>query len=364
MNSRRFDVIVIGAGVAGLMTALEFLQQGLKVLVVEKGIAGRESSWAGGGILSPLYAWRAPSAVYRLALLGHQLYPQLCDQLTQQTGVDSQYQARGLLVLNQTLDNQIQEYVGQTQLAVVELDAGEACASLVTANRYLPALLFPEVAAVRPPRLLKALVAQLGALGGDLLEGAEVHRIGSGDSRVRGVHVNDNFYAANGVVVCAGAWSDQLCAQYLCPTEIHPVKGQMILVTLDTCPLSQILLADGRYIIPRGAGDYVIGSTVEHVAFDKSISSDVADALRDFASALCPDFAAAKITKQWAGLRPSSPDGIPYIASHPQVEGLFINAGHYRNGVVMAPAAAKLVVDLVLQRTPILDPTPYRWQRD
>ncbi len=364
MKSQQFDVIVIGAGIAGLMTAREFLQQGQQVLVLEKGVAGRESSWAGGGILSPLYAWNTPAAIYDLALLGHQLYPQICDELKRQTGFDSGYQASGLLVLNQTLDSRVQEYIRQTQLTVTESIAEKVCANLSPTLGSLPALLFPHVAAIRPPRLLKALIAQLTDLGGELVEGAAVDNIEIADSSVQGVHTNGEFYAANRVVICAGAWSRELCAQYQFPPDIRPVKGQMVLVKLDTSPLSHILLAEGRYIIPRGGGEYLIGSTVENVAFDKSISSDVAESLVDFASGVCEDFSAVSIVKQWAGLRPGSPEGVPYIACHPQVEGLFINAGHYRNGVVMAPAAAKLVVDLARRQMPILDPIPYRWCRD
>ena len=114
--------------------------------------------------------------------------------------------------------------------------------------------------------------------------------------------------------------------------------------------LQHILLKDGTYLIPRRGGLVLAGSTLEFVGFDKSITTDAREWLRSRAIAMLPSLKDAELVGHWSGLRPGSPDGIPWIGPWPGIDGLFINAGHYRNGLVLAPAAARLLADLFLQR--------------
>ena len=103
----------------------------------------------------------------------------------------------------------------------------------------------------------------------------------------------------------------------------------------------------------------LVGSTTERVGFDKSVSAEVRESLHDYALRMLPDLSCAEVEHHWSGLRPGSPDGIPAIGEHPRIEGLFINAGHYRNGLVMAPASARLLTDLLLKRAACLPPADY-----
>lgn len=120
------------------------------------------------------------------------------------------------------------------------------------------------------------------------------------------------------------------------------------------------MLADGRYLIPRGDGRVLIGSTLEEADFDKTPTADARASLYQSALAMLPALADCAIEHHWAGLRPAAPDGIPFIGAVPDIEGLYVNAGHYRNGLVLAPAATRLLVDILLERQPSIDPAPYR----
>ncbi|MFO7542071.1 MAG: FAD-dependent oxidoreductase, partial [Thiobacillus sp.] len=104
------------------------------------------------------------------------------------------------------------------------------------------------------------------------------------------------------------------------------------------------------------------GSTVEDVGFDKSTDAATLQRLHDEAAAILPILGSMRPIRSWSGLRPGSPDNIPVIDRHPDFDNVFVNTGHYRYGVTMAPASAELLVDLIEGNTPALDPVPYRWQ--
>ncbi|MGR9053074.1 MAG: NAD(P)/FAD-dependent oxidoreductase, partial [Gammaproteobacteria bacterium] len=124
--------------------------------------------------------------------------------------------------------------------------------------------------------------------------------------------------------------------------------------------LPYMVLEDEHYLIPRRDGKILAGSTVEDCGFDKSTTEAVFSRLKTFAETLCPGLKKVKDIVHWAGLRPGTTRGIPYIDRHPEFENLTINAGHFRNGLVMAPASAQLLVDLILQRPASVDPEPYK----
>jgi glycine oxidase len=123
--------------------------------------------------------------------------------------------------------------------------------------------------------------------------------------------------------------------------------------------LSRVVVWQGHYLIPRRDGHILAGSTVEYVGFDKSTTTEALEELRDAAHALVPTLKLLPVEYQWAGLRPGSPQGIPYIGEHSRLKGLYVNTGHFRNGIVTGPASARLLADILLEREPILDPVPY-----
>ena len=160
--------------------------------------------------------------------------------------------------------------------------------------------------------------------------------------------------------VCAsGAWSGAL----LEPTGIHlpidPVRGQMILFKGRPGLLSCITLYKDRYAIPRRDGHVLFGSTLEYTGFNKQTTVEAREDLTRAAFELIPGLADLPIEKHWAGLRPGSPDGIPVVGAHPCIDNLYVNTGHFRNGVVLGLASANLLSDLIFQRQPSIQMDPY-----
>lgn len=339
--------VVIGAGVIGCATAYELARQGVEVTLLDRGMAGAESSWAGGGILFPLLPWDYGQPVTALTELSRQCYPGWIENLRLQTGIDPEYLVSGMRVLP-------------------PFDMGKAlvwCAAHgLRVEKEDDALLLPDVAQVRNPRLMQALGRALELMGVSIVEHAEVAGFKFAGNRVAGVETSQGSYTADNYVVAAGAWSGVLLGDLAPQTPIWPVRGQMLLFKVAPGLLPHILLQDGVYLIPRLDGHILVGSTLEDVGFDKRVTEDARENLLSRAVAMFPPLSRANLVRHWAGLRPGSPDNVPVIGRHPEIENLYLNAGHFRYGVTMAPASASLLANMIAGKAQPIDASPYVWR--
>ena len=354
------DVLVIGAGAIGLLTARELRLAGADVTVLERGEPARESSWAGGGIVSPLYPWRYADAVTALAAWSQAHYPALCAALRETSGIDPELERSGLLIdaPAETAAAQAWAVAHAVKLEHVSRDAVRRLEPGL-ADPPEVALWLPDVANVRNPRLAKALLADVTGRGVRVLTGQAVQRFVVSGDRVTAIETTQDRFEADAVAVCAGAWSGDLLGPLGLRPDIRPVKGQMILFRAEPGAVRTIHLSEDRYAIPRRDGRVLFGSTLEHTEFDKAVTSEARDELWQIATARFPALRDVEVERHWAGLRPFSPSGIPYIGRHPALANLYVNAGHFRNGIVLGPASARLAADLVLGRAPAVDPAPY-----
>ncbi|MBU3694257.1 MAG: FAD-dependent oxidoreductase [Rhodocyclaceae bacterium] len=315
-------IAVLGAGVIGLATALALRQRGHTVGVFESQAAGHGSSWAGAGILYPLLPWDYDATVNHWCARGMALQPTWLAGLRQAVGIDPEYRVTGMRVVD-----------GWTTAAAAWLRRhGHAH------RRDGADLVLPEVAQVRNPRLIDALLGACRTAGVALHQNlGPVHPLVA-VQRARGVRWAAGEWHADAVVLCAGAWSGVL--EGLAALPVYPVRGQMLALRAPELP-AEIVYEDGRYLVPRRDGVVLLGATLEHAGFDAATTRRAAASLLAWAQRQHPALTAERVIRHWSGLRPGSRRNHPLVGAHPEIEGLWLNTGHFRYGLTMAPACAE-----------------------
>jgi glycine oxidase len=296
--------------------------------------------------LSPLLPWDYVPAVTDLTQLSCRLFPEWVGRIAEISGIDPEYRVSGMRVLPPF----------DAEMAV------KWCAEHgVGLERVGEALALPNVAQVRNPFLIKALRRALELMGVRIVERTEVTGIVSTGNRVEYLETSAGIFVAERYVIAAGAWSKKLLGKQGGQLDIKPMRGQMLLYRAQPGMLRNIIVQNGAYLIPRDDGHILVGSTLEDVGFDKGTTEKARAELHARALSMLPQLTQAEFIKHWAGLRPAAPDNIPTIARHPQLENLYLNSGHFRYGVTMAPASTQILVNHLLNQKQPFDVSSYDW---
>ena len=350
------DVIVIGGGVIGLSIAWELAGHGLSVRVLEQGAFGKESSWAGAGMLPPGNPAGARTSESRLRAAAHQMWPQWSESLTAVAGMDNEFFRCGALEVRFANPNgdspDLLKDIQDLRAEGVDVEADE----LDEIRERFPALgpdaaaayYLPDFCQVRNPRQLQAL--QIGCLkrGVELIAGSPVRRFVASGNRIEAVEVGEQLHQAAEFVIANGAWAGQLLGQIGVSLPIEPLKGQMVLLRATPLPFLSVIQVDREYLVPRKDGRILVGSTEERVGFDKRNTAHAIADLIQFAERVVPSLKDARFETCWAGLRPFSTTGRPYIGRLPQFANASVAVGHARHGLLLSPITAVLIRQLLL----------------
>jgi glycine oxidase len=344
------DVLIIGGGVIGLTAAYYLAREQVQVQVIDRGDLGQEASWAGAGILLPGSPGRPPAPLDQLRAASASLYPELSAELKELTGLDNGYLRSGGIEFGSEEETATREWRGEgIAFRAIERDELRRLEPGVN-PRHDRAFLVPDMAQVRNPRHVKALLAACEKLGVHLRPGCPVETIEHREGHVTALRTGAGRLGAGRFLIAAGAWCDSLLGPLGWRSGIAPVRGQIVLLHPTASPIQRILMEGKRYLVPRADGRVLIGSTEEDAGFDKRTTASAIRSLLDFAVELVPALAEAPVERAWAGLRPGSPDELPFIGPVPGLDNLFVAAGHFRAGLQLSPATGLLLKELFLGR--------------
>lgn len=345
------EVLVVGAGLIGLATARELHQRGRRVVVVEAERAGQGASWAGAGMLG-LGEIPAAAPLRALAAASAALYPEFARAVSAETGLSLDYATTGTLALAGSVPAATLS-AATPRLPPAELSRLEPSLSPAAAaggGVYLPDHRLDN------RQLVAALLAAARRHGVPVLEHCRVEALARDGEGFRARAGAVELRARN-LIITAGAWASALHPR-LAP--VRPRKGQLIALRAGL-GLTHTLLSKDVYLVPRGDGRVIVGSTLEDVGFDARLDPAVAARLRAAAERLVPVLRAAELIEHWCGFRPGTSDDLPIIG---RLEaGLWVGVGHFRDGILLTPITAEVLADAVTGRTPRLDLAPFRPER-
>jgi glycine oxidase len=345
-------VVVVGAGVMGSASALELANAGIDVLLVERAVPGAEASSAAAGMLGAQLESHGPGGDYALFLKARDEYGAWADELRRETGVDVGYRVSGALELAfdemaaEKLRANVAWQAKQTkERARAELLDRDAALSIepALAPTLVAAAFYPDEAQVEPPRLLRAIsvaVARHPRIA--LRSGATVKSVVFDKGRARGVKLEEGEILGDAVVLAAGSWSSLVGGLEGVVPEVRPARGQLLELEERPVRLRTIVAGGGGYVVPRGDGRVVCGTTLEFVGFRREVTADGIRSILDRALNLVPGLGVASFTTAWSSFRPFSTTERPLVGKS-EAPGLVLATGHHRNGILLAKVTAQAV---------------------
>jgi glycine oxidase len=349
------NIIVIGGGVIGLSIAYELANRRHQVTLIERDRLGQKSSWAGAGIITPSNAATAIHPLEKLEAISTELHIDWSQRLLRETGIDNEFQRCGGLYLARTRGEQaaiagLRHDWHERRIAYENWDP-QRCKSRVpnlSIESLQEALFVPDEFQLRNPRHLQALAAACRMLGVQILEGEEQIKLVVGDgARVMEVQLGNRVLKADYYSIACGAWSAEIFKPFEIRLPVTPVRGQVALFCLAK-PLDAPIINEGtRYLVPRRDGHVIAGATIEEVGFDsRTVAEDIAQ-LVHWAQSLIPDCNQQRLVKSWAGLRPGSYDGFPYLGWVTESSNALVAAGHFKAGLHLSTGTAVAIADLI-----------------
>lgn len=348
---KNFDVVVIGGGIIGCSIAYYLAKEKINVAVFEENLVGSKTTSAAAGMLGAHSECEGDvDAFFPFARSSQYAYSMLKEELYELSGIDLGYRKGGILKLafSDTDKNELREILSQPTVKWLEAGDVREMEPAVSAN-LLGAAYIEDDVNVLPIGVCHAFAKSAQILGASIFESTQVLHVEKNDNRFL-IQTTMGLVEAKHVVVANGVWSTTFFRQLGLNHQMTPVKGECISVIDKEAVLKHSIFYDRYYIVPRNNGKLVIGATMIENDWTDKVSLSGIEKLITKARMLLPTVADMKIDSVWSGLRPKTFDQNPFIGYHPEEEGILFATGHYRNGILLAPATGQMIRDLILKK--------------
>ena len=358
-------MIIIGAGAIGTSVAYHLALAGVKVMVFDRGHVGGQSTGASAGMIQINPDRSTPPALSTLALESARLFPALAAELRERTGMDIGYRPGRLLhiALHEGEESRLRAHRAwqvDHGVSVAWLDGPAVLDLEPSLNPDIrAALYYPDDHQLVPLTFAQALARAAVDLGAVLREGVNIDRLLTDGDRVVGVAAGgESTYAAE-IVIANGAWASSWSETLHAPIPVRPVRGQMVALKTTGTGLRNVVSSGEGYMLTKPDGRTYVGTTVEEAGYDARPTAAGVGGLLAMVPRLAPGLADATFSSAWAGLRPATSDGLPLLGPLPGWHGVTVAAGHFREGILLAPITGEVVADLLARHRPRLPLDPF-----
>lgn len=325
------NVIVIGGGIVGCLTALEFKKKGFEVTVVDKGLIGSEASSAAAGILYPLLPWNYNDEIFNICKSSEKFYEDLSKKFFDDLNIDIEFIKSQLLVFQPNDEKEIIKWADKNKIKIYKKNKS---------------ILIPNISHINPKMLMLSLKLYLKKIGINIIENSEILEFEGKNNNLETIVTKDKKkLMANYFILSAGAWTSLLNKNIA--KEIRPIRGQIIQYEPSNINFKNILFSQGMYIFQRKDKSIIAGSTLDDVGFSKKNLNENLNKLDLKAKSIAPELSKLKIIKSWYGFRPGKDDNQPIISQDFKFKNIFIHSGHFRYGITMAPETSRRLMKLL-----------------
>jgi glycine oxidase len=351
-------VAIVGGGIMGCSTALCLAERGADVVVLERAVPGAEASSAAAGILGTQTELHRSEEHVDAFVRARQAWAAWAPTLQQASGFDIGYRPTGVLHVART-DDELAELArevswqkarGLTAALISELQAREVEPEL--GPGLVGAAHFPDDAQVDPPALLRALMVLLARSHQiEVRSGTTVERLLVERDRCVGAKLDDGEVRADATVLAAGSWSSLIPGVPVELPAVRPVRGQIVVLDERPPRVRTIVFGAGAYLVPRGDGRVVCGSTMENAGYRKEVTAAGVHSILAGCLACVPSLGSAQLAATYSNFRPYVSGDTALVGASP-LPGLFLATGHHRNGILLCKTTADAVATAVFGASP------------
>lgn len=345
---QHYEVVVIGGGIIGCSIAYHLAKEKVDVGLFERERIGTKTTSAAAGMLGAHSESNGEDTIFSFARSSQQAYNGLKDELYTLSGIDIGYREGGILklVFSDADKYRLTSLLKQPTVKWLDKEEVKKMEPMISPNVLGAAYIMDDMS-VMPVQTCESFANSARILGASIFENNDVYKVEEkGDNYL--VRTTKGDVEASYVVFATGVYGNGLFKQIGLDEELVPVKGESLIVHNEKHALKHTLFHESCYIVPRTNGKLVIGATMIENDWGDSVSLDGIKVLIEKAKSMLPSAIEWKIDHVKAGLRPSTFDGNPFIGSHPEKEKILVACGHYRNGILLAPATGKMICDFIL----------------
>ncbi|WP_028782195.1 glycine oxidase ThiO [Thalassobacillus devorans] len=346
-----YDVAIIGGGIIGHAISYYLNKSGVRAVVIEKGASGSKATKAAAGMLGVHTEHQASDSYHQFCQHSRNLYQDLSKELHALTAIDIGLSPFGMMeiAMNETHKQELLEKK-HAFTSLEWLDA-EQVRDKVSAlpQEVSGALYMSKDGHVEPAATCEALKRAALLHGGDLLENTNVLEITKTED-IFTVQLENASLAASHVVAASGSDSGRWFEAAGMANPIVPVKGECFSIKPGRHYFKEALFFKDFYIVPKPDGRYIVGATSNTGDLSTGTTAGGLADLMHRVFAVFPELKKEPMQEFWSGVRPGSVDGLPIIGEHPAVTGFYFATGHYRNGILLAPATGRMMKDLITKQ--------------